>query len=64
MVLGVGSVRAYSCLQVRVYYEFPHHLKRFCGPSVDHHSGALIINNFHFHLALLHTYRVSVRADS
>ena len=34
MVLGVGSVRAYSYLRVRVYYEFSHHLKLFwCGPS-------------------------------
>ena len=48
--LGVGSVRAYSCLQVMFYYEFSHHLKCFwCGPSVDHHSGALILNNYCFH---------------
>ena len=57
--VGVGSVRAYSCLQVGFCYEFSHHLKRFwCGPSVDHHSGALVLNNFCFHLALLHTHRV------
>ena len=63
--VGVGSVRACSCLQVGFYYEFSHHLQRFWS-SVDHHSGALIIiNNFCFHLALLHAYRVSsVRADS